>query len=421
MIISEFHTTNKKQIKNERMKNKSQLIIIVGALLLLISQNSYSQIKRSDLQLNTITTAVPFLQIVPDARGGSMGDVGVATTPDNGSMFFNPAKYSFAEKKMGVAISYVPWLKKLVNDINLGHLGGFYKIDKSNTIAASLRYFSLGNITFTNEDGVSQGDYQPHEYSFDLAWSRLLSKNFSMAIAGRYIYSNLTLGQYVGGESSKAGQSVAADIALYYRKPLKISGVKKTELAFGMNISNIGAKISYTQSTRKDFIPTNLRLGTAINLDIDEHNSFSLGVDFNKLLVPTPPIYQIDSLGNNAKDPSGNYIIESGMDPNVSIVSGMFQSFYDAPGGFKEEMREINWSVGLEYWYEKRAAIRMGYFYENQTKGDRQYFTAGIGLRYLVFGIDAAYLVAVKNNNPLANTIRFTLSFDFDALAKQQN
>jgi hypothetical protein len=386
--------------------------IIVFLFVILLSTNIMSQ---NTWQLNTITTAVPFLQVTPDARGGAMGDVGVATSPDYSSQFANPSKYAFSPKKYGIGVSYTPWMKKLVNDISLASVMGYYKMDKYNTISGSLRYFTLGNINFTDNDGNSMGDYKPNEFAVDASWSRLLSKRLSMAITGRYIYSNLTLGQNVGGVSTKAGQSFAADLSLFYTKPLKISGVEKSNLAFGVNISNIGAKISYTETTRKDFLPTNLKLGTGLNIDIDAHNTFSIGLDINKLLVPTPPIYIKDSF-----DLNHNQIILSGKDPNVGIVNGIIQSFYDAPGGMSEEFKEINWSVGAEYWYEKQFAVRLGYFYEDKTKGNRQYFTFGAGLRYSTFGLDVSYLVS-NQQNPLANTLRFTLSFDFETLSGENN
>ncbi len=399
-------------MKNRKILKLSIIIILLAINFTTIQSQTTTNNPGEEFQLNTITTAVPFLQIVPDARGGSMGDVGVATTPDVNAMHFNPSKYAFIDNNFGLSISYVPWLKKLVNDISISHIGGYYKIDKNNTVAASLRYFSLGSITFTNDEGISQGDYQPNEFSLDAAWARKLSDRFSLAISGRYIYSNLTLGQYVAGQESKAGNSVATDLSMFYTHPIQIEGVKKSNLAYGLNISNIGSKIAYTETTRKDFIPTNLRIGSAINMDIDDYNSFSFGVDFTKLLVPTPPIWgTIDTI-------TGKQTILKGMDPNVTVISGMIHSFYDAPWGFKEELREINWAVGAEYWYNKRFAFRMGYFFEDKRKGERQFFTTGVGLKYSIFGIDVSYLVSTKNNNPLANTLRFSLTFDFDEFLK---
>ncbi len=390
-------------------------------LFSLIATYGFSQnTKIKEGQLNAITTAVPFLQITPDARSGAMGDVGVATSPDYSSQFTNPSKYVFSPKKFGIGVSYTPWMKKLVSDISMPSIMGYYKLDKANVISGSLRYFTLGNITFTDDQGNSNGDYKPHEFTFDASWSRLLTKRLSMGVTARYIYSNLTLGQSVGGQDTRAGQSIAADLSLYYQKPINIAGIEKSTFSFGTNISNIGAKIAYTETTRKDFIPTNLRIGTGLSLDIDEHNTFNIGLDFNKLLVPTPPIYALDSVGGPLKDPAGNYVIGSGMDPNVSIVNGMIQSFYDAPGGASEELKEINIGIGAEYWYEKQFAVRIGYFFEDKTKGARQFFTFGAGLRYTTFGLDVSYLVS-NQQNPLANTLRFTLSFDFDMLNGQDS
>ncbi len=397
------------------LTRKKSLFLIL--FVISICYGGFSQSNES-FQLNTITTAVPFLQITPDARGGAMGDVGVATAPDYSSQFSNPSKYVFSKKRFGVGVSYTPWMKKLVNDISMPSLMGYYKLDKNNVVSGSLRYFTLGTITFTGEQGENNGDYKPHEFTLDGTWSRLLTKRLSMGMTARYIYSNLTLGQQVGGEATRAGQSIAADISMYYTRPLKIDGVEKADLSFGANISNIGQKISYTETTRKDFLPTNLRLGTGLSLDIDAHNTINIGLDMNKLLVPTPPIYAKDSVGGPLKDAAGNLVIESGMDPNVSVVNGIMQSFYDAPNGINEEFKEINWGIGAEYWYEKQFAVRLGYFFEDKTKGDRQFLTFGAGLRYTTFGLDVSYLVS-NQQNPLANTLRFTLSFDFDMLSNQ--
>jgi hypothetical protein len=372
-------------------------------------------------ELNTITTAVPFLLVAPDSRAGALGDAGVASTPDANSMHWNPAKYAFSEKAMGFSVSYSPWLKALVNDINLAYLTGYMKLDENSAIATSLLFFSLGEITFTNDLGTETGTYKPNEFSLDFTYSRKFTKQFSMAVAARYIYSNLTMGQFVGGLETHPGQSFAVDIATYYQKPFKFAGRSKGNLfAFGANISNIGAKISYTESTERDFIPTNLKFGPSLTLALDDYNTISVLFDVNKLLVPTPPIYATDTNGVPLRDPNGDLIIEDGMDPNVGVVEGMIQSFYDAPGGFKEEMREFTYSVGVEYWYDKQFAVRGGYFHENQYKGNRKYFTLGAGLRYNVFGLDFAYLIPVDQRNPLENTIRFSLLFDMDAF-KDQN
>ncbi|MCX6271309.1 MAG: type IX secretion system outer membrane channel protein PorV [Bacteroidetes bacterium] len=371
-------------------------------------------------KLNTITTAVPFLMVAPDSRAGAMGDAGVSSTPDANSQHWNPAKFAFIDKDMGFSVSYSPWLKALVNDINLAYVTGYKRIDEMSTVSASLLYFSLGDITFTNDIGVETGNYRPNEFSIDAAYSRKFTDNFSMAVSGRYIYSNLTQGQYVSGQETHAGQSVATDVAFYYQKTVKMRNRQKAIYAFGVNVSNIGAKISYTSSTEKDFIPTNLRLGPSLTMDLDDYNRISFMLDFNKLLVPSPPIYKLnDTTGLPVRDPNGDLIIAKGKDPNVGIVKGMLQSFGDAPGGTDEELREINYSVGVEYWYDKQFAVRGGYFHENKYKGNRKFFTLGAGLKYNVFGLDFAYLIPVEQRNPLENTIRFSLLFDMDAFNKQ--
>ena len=359
--------------------------------------------------LNTITTAVPFLLISPDSRAGGMGDVGVATSPDANSLHWNPAKFAFVEDEVGFAVSYVPWLRALVPDINLSYLAGYKKLNKNEAIAMELRYFTLGDITFTDVIGNNLGQYKPSEFAIGSAYSRKLSDQFSLAISGRYIYSNLTGGQSAGGITTNAGQSIAADVAGYFRKDIRIAK-QDMELALGANISNIGNKVRYTETSTRDFIPINLRLGSALNADLDEYNKISFAFDINKLLVPTPPIYN-DSIDGQ---------IDFGQDPNVSVVSGIFQSFGDAPGGFSEEMREINYSIGTEYWYDDQFAVRAGYFNEHNTKGGRKFFTFGSGVKYNVFALDFSYLInasrAINGNNPLANTMRFTLIFDFGAM-----
>jgi len=368
--------------------------------------------------LNTITTAVPFLLISPDSKSGAMGDVGVATTPDASSMHWNPAKLSFTKDDIGIAVSIVPWLRELVPDINLQYIGGYFKLNDNEAIGYELRYFSLGDITFTDGTGAVIGQYKPNEMAVGTAYSRKLSRDFAIAISARYIYSNLTGGQTAGGTETIAGQSLAADVSTYYTKPITIAD-KKSDISFGMNISNIGKKISYTETITRDFIPINLRIGADISTEIDEYNKMSFAIDFNKLLVPSPPIYDTD----------GNLI--AGKDPEVSVVSGMFQSFGDAPGQidengdpvpgsiFKEEMREINVSAGFEYWYANQFALRAGYFHEHDTKGGRKYLTFGSGVKYNVFALDFSYLISTSNiggTNPLANTMRFTLVFDLGAM-----
>ncbi|HNX06283.1 MAG TPA: type IX secretion system outer membrane channel protein PorV [Bacteroidales bacterium] len=400
---------------------KRNFLIFVSFILLgtaVFSQGSQT----NDLlknKLNTITTAVPFLLIAPDARGGGLGDAGAASSPDANSMHWNPAKYGFIDKDFGFSVSYSPWLHKLVNDINLAYLGAYKRINKRQVVSMSLRYFSLGNITFTNETGQNIGQYKPNEFSLDASYCFKFTNEVSGAIALRYIYSNLTGGIYVGGAQSRAGQAVAADISVYYEKPIDVKGME-TKFTLGANISNIGNKISYTENLDRDFIPTNLRLGFGYEMNFDKNNSLALLLDFNKLLVPTPPIYQLDSTGKYVYDVDGNKIIEKGKDPNVGVVRGMVQSFYDAPDGFKEEMKEINIAVGLEYWYAKQFSIRAGYFNEASTKGNRKYVTLGAGLRYSIFGLDFAYLIPVTQRNPLENTLRFSLLFNFDKVKSKK-
>jgi len=362
-----------------------------------------------------ITTAVPFMLIAPDARGGSMGETGVATAPDVNSMHWNPAKYAFIDKQMGFSLSYSPWLKELVDDIGLGYLTGYYKLDKRQAIAGSLRYFSLGSITFTDVEGKEKGTYSPNEFTFQGTYSRLFTDNFSGAVSAKFIYSNLTQGQEAQGVQTHAGTSVAADVSIYYRKPLSFSAGQSGLFALGVNIANIGSKISYTSDVEKDFIPTQLRIGPALTYNIDEFNSITGTVEFTKLLVPTPPVL------SDSVDANNNNIILEGKDDNVSVIQGMIQSFYDAPDGFSEELKEITWAVGIEYWYNKQFAIRGGYHHESADKGDRKFFTFGAGLRYNVFGLDFSYLVSTDQRNPLDNTLRFSLSFDMDAFRAQES
>jgi hypothetical protein len=362
-----------------------------------------------------ITTAVPFLIIAPDARSGGMGEVGVASNPDASSMHWNPAKYAFIDKKFGFSLSYSPWLRALVNDINLAYLAGFYKIDDRQAIAASLLYFSLGEINFTDEFGEDLGTYKPNEFSIDATYSRKFSEVISGAVAARFVYSNLTQGQFVQGAETSAGTSIAADAAVYYKKEVDL-GNMGGEVTWGINLSNIGSKISYSKTaTKKDFIPTNFRMGGGLNMIFDDYNTLAFLVDFNKLQVPTPPIYALDSAtGQPLYDAENNPIIYKGMNPNVSPVAGIIQSWYDAPNGFSEEMAEWAIAFGIEYWYAKQFSLRTGFFYEDASKGNRKFFTVGAGLRYSVFGLDLSYLIPFEQQNPLENTLRFTLHFNFD-------
>jgi hypothetical protein len=386
---------------------------IAGNQFVLAQQNQTQTAET--IQINTITTAVPFLIITPDARAGAMGDVGVSSTPDAASIHWNPGKLAFVENDMGFAVSYTPWLRKLVPDINLAYLSGYGRFGKGKlqTIAGSLRYFSLGDITFTDNVGNVIGNFRPNEFALDVAYSRKLSDYVSMGIALRYVNSNLTGGIAVEGAATKAANAVAGDVGLYIVKPDIKIGDMKSDFAFGLNISNIGNKVSYTNTSEKDFIPINLRLGPSYKINFDDYNSLAVMVDINKLLVPTPPRLARDTAGNPIPDGNGYYEIEAGKNPNVGVISGIFQSFGDAPDGGKEEFRELTYSIGMEYWYNKMFSVRAGYFNEHASKGNRKYFTLGAGIRYNVFGLDFAYLVPTQQRHPLENTLRFTLTFDF--------
>lgn len=386
----------------------------------LSAQNSLSTTQLLG-QINTITTAVPFLMITPDSRAGGMGETGVASLPDVNSIHWNGAKLAFAQKKMGLGVSYTPWLRALVPDINLAYVSFYSRPTKNQAFGGSLRYFSMGNITFTDQVGNTIGQYKPNEFALDFCYARKLGEKFSASMASRLIRSNLTNGVSVGGQNTKAGTSFAVDLsAYYYNDEIKISG-KKSTLMFGLAVTNIGAKISYSTSANRDFIPINMRLGGGISIKADEFNEINIQLEINKLLVPSPPVYELDSNGSPVIDPNtGQYKIRYGKDPNRSVPEGIFGSFSDAPGGFKEELREINPSIGIEYWYNHLFAVRAGYFYEHPTKGNRQFFTLGAGVRYNVFGLDFAYLIPTNaQRSPLQNTLRFTLSFDFDAFKSQ--
>lgn len=389
------------------MKKKNLLMAVVLLFGIQI-QHATAQSKRysSTTGANTITTGVPFLTIAPDSRSGAMGDAGVALSPDVNSQHWNPAKYAFVESEMGVALSYTPWLRQLVKDINLAYLVGYKRLDDQQTVSASLRYFSLGDITFMSDLGAELGNQSPNEFALDVAYTRLLSDNFSGAVALRYIRSDLTGGQLVNGVETHAGSTFATDVAFYYQNEIRINR-KMSTIAAGINLSNIGGKISYTDGETKDFLPANMKLGVSYKTEMDKYNTITFAFDANKLLVPTP----------NNKD---TVDILTGLGSSKSVVSGIFSSFSDAPGGAKEEFKEITFSLGAEYWYNKQFALRAGYFYEDASKGNRKFFTAGAGLKMNVFALDFSYLLPVAQNNPLANTLRFTLSFDFDAFNKQR-
>ena len=392
-----------------------KFFLIVGLSVLTFSISTAQYIYTGQ-ELNAITTGVPFLTISPDARSGALGDAGVASTPDANSIHWNPAKYAFIEQDISLNVSYIPWLRNLVNDINFQNLSGSYKFNENQAIGASLMYFSLGSIDFTDENGyVIVPGYKPNEFSFSAAYALKLSDNFSGGLALRYVHSNLTGGIPAGGSGSatKPGNAYAGDISFFYTKDLQLDN-KSGMFNFGINVSNLGSKIKYSDdSYYDDFLPANLRLGASYTLDLDEYNSITAMVDINKLLVPTPRVILYDQDGI-ASDTLG-------MDDDVSVPVGVFQSFYDAPGGFNEELHELMYSIGLEYWYVERFAIRAGYFDEHGTKGNRKYFTMGIGVKLNVLNFDFAYVVPTAGRqNPLANTLRFTLGFNLENLGKEK-
>lgn len=376
-----------------------QVTLKLTALVMLLG-GAISVANAQTTKINVVTSAVPFLRISPDARSGGMGDVGIATSADANSNFWNLAKTPFATSKSGVAATYTPWLKDLgLNDVYLASLAGFYKIDETSAISASVRYFSLGNIQFTDNLGNDLSTFRPREFAVDLGYSRKLSSKLALGVALRYINSNLASGT-INGNTYKTGSSVAGDIHLFH------NGAKENGEGFnyGVTLSNLGAKISYTSdATQKDFIPANLGLGGAYTKVFDESNKLTFGVDLHKLLVPTPP-----SVGDSAG--LADY-------RKTGVVSSWFKSFGDAPGKFSEEIQEVSLSAGAEYWYNNQFALRAGYFYEHPNKGNRKYFTVGAGLKYNMFGLNFSYLLpqgSGVNRNPLSNTLRFSLVFDFD-------
>lgn len=380
--------------------------------MLLMAMMTLAAVAQKD-QFNPIYTGVTSLSIAPDARAGALGDIGVATEPDVNSQYWNPAKYPFNIARAGVSMSYTPWLRQLVSDIDLINLAGFYRIGDYSAVSGSLTYFSLGEVFVENEMVI-----KPYEMAIDVAYSRMLSETFSAAIALRYIHSDL---QYNYAEDMSPGSAFAADIALYYNNYILL-GNRECMIGLGLNASNIGTKISYDDGATNEFIPTNLRLGASLLVPIDEYNTISFSADINKLMVPTRPTYGqfLDENGYEQGDNSyySEYQtwLESTGYNDISPISGMFKSFSDAPGGFSEELKEIYGGVGVEYCYNQQFSVRGGYHYENEYKGNRKYFTVGAGFRMNVFSLDAAYLISTAQSNPLDQTLRFSLSFDMDGL-----
>jgi hypothetical protein len=363
-----------------------------------------AQITPGELGGGRITTAVPFVSFAPDSRGSALGDAGAATSPDVYSMHWNVAKLAFIEHDMGFSFSYSPWLGNIVDDMSLNYLTFYKRVDNQQTFGASLRYFDMGELFLRDENGADIGLENPRELAIDAGYSRKLTENLSVGVATRFIWSNLT-GQLNNALGAQAGTSVSVDFGMYYTKPLMVSG-RNSEFSYGIVMSNIGQKISYSTDDNADFIPGNLRLGTAFKTSLDAFNTITFVFDINKLLVPTPPI----------RDEDGNII--KGKDPNRPLLSGTFGSFTDAPGGFREEMQELMYSVGIEYWYKDVFAFRTGYFNEHENKGNRKYFTAGLGFRYQVFGVDFSYLIPQVQNHPLGDTLRISLIFIMDKQAE---
>lgn len=376
-------------------------------LLAVVSAGVFAQDKMD--MFNPVNTSVTSQTIAPDARAAGMGDVGVATDPDVNSQYWNPAKYPFCISRAGVSLNYTPWLRQLVSDMDLAYLSGYYRIGDYSAVSASLRYFSLGEV-MTNYDsttGESSGmTINPYEMSFDVAYSLMLSEKFSIAAAVRWIYSDLT---YDYTEDTSPGSAFAADIACYYNNYINI-GARECQLGIGLNISNIGSKITFGGDDNSEFIPTNMRLGVALMVPIDEYNRFTIAADANKLLVPTYPKQEEgESTEAYQQRVQKDYY-------DVSSISGIFKSFGDAPGGFKEELQEVNWSVGAEYVYNDKFTLRAGYHHESENKGNRKYFTVGAGFRMSAFSLDCGYVIATAKSNPLDQTLRFTLGFDMDGL-----
>jgi hypothetical protein len=376
----------------------------IYAALLCVSMALAGHAEDKLSEFNPVDHAVISQTIAPDARAAGMGDVGVATDPDVNSQYWNPAKYPFCISRAGVSLNYTPWLRQLVNDIDLAYVAGYYRIGDYSAVSGSLRYFSLGEVmTSTEENAMS---VKPYEMSIDVAYSLMLSDYFSIAAAIRWIYSDL---RYDYTEDSSPASAFAADLALYYNNYFTM-GSRECQIGLGMNISNVGSKITYYGDNRSQFLPANLRIGASLMVPIDEYNRFSISADANKLLVPTVPL---QNEGESATD-YRNRVIEEYND--VSSISGIFKSFGDAPGGFKEELEEIQWSVGAEYVYHDQFSLRAGYHHESENKGNRKYFTVGGGFRMSVFSLDVGYVISTAQSNPLDQTLRFSLAFDMDGI-----
>lgn len=407
---------------NECMRRISSFLVV---FLLPLSMVAQSGVTQNDLQLNTITTALPFMAITPDSRAGGMGDAGTALSGDANSIYWNTSLLNFAKDKSEISLSYTPWLRQLTNDMHLSYLSGFYKLDERNAIAGAVRFFSLGEITFTDAAGNVIRDDKPSEFELTAGYAFRLSERLSVGVNGKFAYSNLTGGLTVAGVNTKAGVVGATDISFSYFNDDVQLGSTDGVYTFGLTINNVGNKVAYSELATRDFIPINMKIGNSFKAKFDKYNHLTASFDIQRLLVPTPPYYDFyDS----------DYQMISGRNPDVGVIAGMVQSFYDAPGApvtdeagdyvqnadgsfqivknsrLKEELSEINFALGLEYWYNNVLAIRSGVFYENKNKGNRQYFNLGVGFKYNKFGVDMSYLASLNGRqSPLANTLRFTL------------
>ena len=409
-------------LEKELMRFLYFLIVFGFAYSSLLGQNYKFDVTRkcfvdgatNECVSNTILTALPFLRISPDARGGAMGDAGVSLTTDPNAMHYNAARLAFAEDNTGLASTYSPWLRNLgIDDIYMVYLSGYTKIDKTQAAGMAIRYFSLGSIDFRDDNGNDLGTGRPNEFEFNAAYARKLSPVLSGSLSAKFVYSNLASGRFVQANQISSARSFGADIGVFYRNKLGQSG-RRNYLNAGLAITNIGSKVTYIKGLVKDFIPTNLGLGATYEMNFDDFNSFSVTAEINKFMVPTPipqgdPNFDVDS----------NKVADYREKP---LFEGIFGSFSDAPGGFTEELQELMWTIGLEYWYDKQFAVRAGYFHEHVLKGDRKFLTMGCGIKYNIFGINLSYLVPTTNNrSPLANTLRFSIIFDLNNKAAQSN
>ena len=402
-----------------KQRFRTAIAVILLCLATVLSQKTSAQKPWDPKQVleqqgGAINTAVPFLLVSPDARSGALADMGVATSPDANSQHWNAAKYPYLKEDLSLSLTYSPWLLNMVPDMSLAYLAAAKKIDDMSAVSMSLLFFSMGEVVFRQSIDDPGTIYNPNEFALDASYSRKLIEDLSIAVTGRFIYSNLTLGQQVDGVDTKAGLAGAVDVGLYYQHLFPLKDFEGGRLSAGLNISNIGNKIAYApdaSTTERDFLPANLRLGVGFDWMIDSYNRVAFIGEINKLLVPSPALYD-----------STHTTIIGGLDNKVPVFTGLLHSFYDAPGGFKEEMKEFQWSLGAEYWWNNMVAARVGYFHESVDKGARQFVTIGAGIRYNIFGLDFSYLVPttqVSGSNPLKNTLRFSLLFQFDNLKRK--